>query len=88
MREPNTCLIVAGFGFNDDHLSEHILAAVKSNPHLKLIVVDYCAEDSTNGKNEKASRYWGELFKLAKDDVDISFLNADFEQFVSKAETL
>lgn len=82
LREPNTCLIVAGFGFNDDHLSEPILAAVKSNPHLKLIVVDYCAEDSTNGKNEKASRYWGELFKLAKDDVDISFLNADFEQFV------
>jgi len=82
LREPNTCLIVAGFGFNDDHLSEPILAAVKSNPHLKLIVVDYCAEDSTNGENEKASRYWGELFKLAKDDIDISFLNADFEQFV------
>jgi SIR2-like domain len=64
LREPNTCLIIAGFGFNDDHLSEPIIAAVKSNPHLKLIVVDYCAEDSTNGNNTKASRYWGELFKL------------------------
>ena len=83
LREPNTCLIVAGFGFNDDHLSEPILAAVKSNPHLKLIVFDYCAENSTNGNNEKASRYWRELFKLANDDVDVSFLNADFEKFVS-----
>lgn len=83
LREPNTCLIIAGFGFNDDHLSEPIIAAVKSNPHLKLIVVDYCAEDSTNGNNTKASRYWGELFKLAKDGTDIWFLNTDFEQFVS-----
>jgi hypothetical protein len=31
LREPNTCLIIAGFGFNDDHLSEPILSAILSN---------------------------------------------------------
>lgn len=83
LREPDTCLMVAGFGFNDDHLSEPIFAAVKSNPRLKVIIVDFRAEDSTNGVNDKASRYWGELFKLARDGVNIWFVNAGFEQFVS-----
>jgi hypothetical protein len=83
LREPDTCLMVAGFGFNDDHLSEPILAAVKSNPRLKVVIVDFRAEDSTNGVNDKASRYWRELFKLARDGVNIWFVNAGFEQFVS-----
>lgn len=39
VREPNTCVAVVGFGFNDDHLSEPLLAAAKSNPHLRVIIV-------------------------------------------------
>jgi len=35
LREPNTCLIVCGFGFNDEHLSEPLLSAIKTNPYLK-----------------------------------------------------
>jgi len=83
LREPNTCLIIAGFGFNDDHLSEPIIAAIKTNPSLKLIVVDPCAESSAEGNNSKASHYWNDLYTLAKNDHDICFLNADFEQFVN-----
>ena len=40
VREPNTCVLVVGFGFNDDHLAEPLLAAARSNPHLRLIIVD------------------------------------------------
>jgi hypothetical protein len=47
LREPNTCVIIVGFGFNDDHLSEPILAAVRTNPHLRLIIVNPFAEAIT-----------------------------------------
>ncbi|MBU2585135.1 MAG: SIR2 family protein [Bacteroidetes bacterium] len=80
LREPNTCLIVTGFGFNDGHLSEPILSAVKTNPHLRLIVTDCYAEDWINGKAE-ASPHWKELFDLAQKGEDIWFINASFQDF-------
>ena len=40
LREPDATLIVSGFGFNDDHLSRPIMAAVESNLSLRLIVCD------------------------------------------------
>jgi len=83
LREPNTCLIVTGFGFNDDHLSEPILAAVKINPRLRLIVVDFKAEDSIEKPSEETSRYWKEFSTLAKNGEDIWFINASFKDFAS-----
>lgn len=96
LREPNTCLIVAGFGFNDDHLSEPILSAVKSNPHLRLIIADYSAKSNWNG-NGKQSSYWEKLKNLASRGEDIWFVNMSFQAFsklipdlrsLSKAERL
>ncbi len=40
LREPDTALIVSGFGFNDDHLSKPVMAALEANMSLKLIVCD------------------------------------------------
>lgn len=77
VREPNTCVVVAGFGFNDDHLSEPLLAAAQSNPHLRLIIVDPYAEQQTTGIN----RYWQEFNTLASKGEDIWFVAADFEAF-------
>jgi len=80
LREPNTCLIVTGFGFNDDHLSEPVLAAVRSNPRLRLIIADPAI---TKRETEVATtnRYWQEFFKLAKDGEDVWFINASFDEF-------
>jgi len=80
LREPNTCLIVTGFGFNDDHLSEPILSAVRSNPHLRLIIADYSAVDCING-NGNPSRYWREFLDLSNHGEDIWFINATFSDF-------
>lgn len=80
LREPNTCLIVAGFGFNDDHLSEPILAAVRTNPHLRLIIVNPSADDLTARPIEK-SKYWETLFSLAKQGEDVWLINANFGDF-------
>ena len=93
LREPNTCLIVSGFGFNDDHLSEPILSAIQSNPHLRLIIADRDAEKKWND----GLGYWGKLKQLAEEGEDIWFINASFAEFaqlipdlrsLSKAERL
>jgi hypothetical protein len=80
LREPNTCLMVLGFGFNDDHLSEPILAAVRSNPHLRLIIVNPSAEDLTE-RPEEENKYWEALFQAAKQGEDVWLINADFGKF-------
>lgn len=81
LREPNTCLIVTGFGFNDDHLSEPILASVKTNPRLRLVVADFKAEDSIEDRNSGVNEYWKELHNLANSGEDIWFINASFKDF-------
>lgn len=80
LREPNTCLIVTGFGFNDDHLSEPILSAVRSNPHLRVIIADCSAYDHISG-NGNQNRFWGEFSELSKQGEDIWFINASFSDF-------
>lgn len=77
VREPNTCLLVVGFGFNDDHLAEPLLAAVQSNPHLRLIVVD--PRPNTNVTN--GNRYWTRFFELSSRGEDIWFIKASFGDF-------
>jgi hypothetical protein len=80
LREPNTCLIATGFGFNDDHLSEPILAAVRTNPHLRLVIVNPSADDLTARPKEK-NKYWDTLFTLSKQGEDVWLINATFSDF-------
>ena len=40
LREPNTGLLIVGFGFNDNHIAEPILSAIRSNLGLKVVIVD------------------------------------------------
>jgi hypothetical protein len=77
VREPNTCIIVTGFGFNDDHLSEPLMSAVNSNPHLRLIVVDPSAKERLVDGNE----HWGRLGELNAQGEDVWLISADFNQF-------
>jgi len=46
LREPNTGLLVVGFGFNDRHVSQPLLSAIESNIGLKVIIVDPALEGS------------------------------------------
>jgi hypothetical protein len=80
LREPNTCIIVVGFGFNDDHLSEPLLESVRSNPSLRLVVVNPNAS-AEDARKQAANTYWQQLFQLAKDGEDIWFVSASFEAF-------
>ena len=79
VREPNTCLLVVGFGFNDDHLAEPLLAAVQSNPHLRLIIVDYNADEKA--RDTSSTRFWKQFFELASRGEDVWFIKSSFEGF-------
>jgi hypothetical protein len=81
LREPNTCLLITGFGFNDDHLSEPVISAIKSNPYLKVIIADFSAEVNVTSINTHASHYWKELKVLSEKGEDITFINSSFEDF-------
>lgn len=77
VREPNTCVLIVGFGFNDHHLAEPLLAAARSNPHLRLVIVD--PEAGANA--DKGNRYWKQFFELGGHGEDIWFIAAGFEDF-------
>jgi len=84
VREPNTCVLAVGFGFNDDHLAEPLLAAVQSNPHLRLIVADPGAQ--SNATN--ATGYWERFFALSGRGEDVWFINASFTDFAQMVPDL
>ncbi|HHH2995645.1 TPA: SIR2 family protein, partial [Citrobacter freundii] len=84
LRKKNNCLVISGFGFNDDHLSEPIYSAIKSNPSMRLIVVDFkCATHINNNSKNGSSKYWSLLKELSLSGYDIHFLNASFKDFVN-----
>ena len=88
LRQSNTCLIVTGFGFNDDHLSEPILAAITSNPQLRVIVADYRAQDYLEGRVEGASPHWARLKDLSERGENVWFINASFKDFAKMVPDL
>ena len=81
IREPNTCVLVMGFGFNDDHLSKPLLSAVRSNSHLRLIVVDPKIKENIENN---ANSHINELSELSINGEDVWFINEQFEKFVNR----
>jgi hypothetical protein len=86
VREPNTCLLAVGCGFNDDHLSEPLLAAARSNPHLRLIIVDSAVRSTL--KEKTGSRFWAAVAELCRRGDDVWFINASFSQFAQMVPDL
>ena len=83
LREPNTCILVCGFGFNDEHLSEPLLSAIKTNPYLKVIIADNSAEKNIGENGSDVNNYWKALKGLSKKGEDIWFINASFQDFAN-----
>ncbi|MGF6931326.1 hypothetical protein OKW41_000465 [Paraburkholderia sp. UCT70] len=89
LRQPNTCLVMSGFGFNDDHLSEPILSAIQSNPSLKLILTDHrCIEHLHNQGFHGSSVYWKRFSDLASKGFDIHFIGGSFTNVVNLIPSL
>ena len=77
LREPNTCLVTVGFGFNDNHLTAPILAAADSNPSLRLLVVDPSAQAKSENPDSAFSRI---ADRINRGEAEIALLQADFKQ--------
>jgi len=79
VRSANTTLLVIGFGFNDDHLSQPVLAAVRSNAGLRLLVVD----PSVKAKSGSADAPYHNELKAFIDEKDerVTLVNSTFDAF-------
>ncbi|MFI7166518.1 SIR2 family protein [Rhodococcus erythropolis] len=78
LREPDITLVSIGFGFNDDHITGPIEAAIRSNIGLRLIVVRPDAKTSTK---------WHPTMSMLDKLIDsgdrrITLLNMTFSDFV------
>ena len=82
LRQPNTTLFALGFGFNDDHLSEPILSALRSNPQFNLVVATRSLEKKSAGAD--ANRYFKVLSELAGASglESVTLLDCTFDQFL------
>lgn len=82
LRQPNTALVVAGFGFADNHLARPILSAAASNVRMQLIVVDPKLPETDN-------QHIGRLIKLIRGGDGRILLVADtFENFATNVPDL
>lgn len=82
LRQPNTGLLICGFGFNDAHLVQPIMSAIRSNVSLKAMVVDPAIGKPQNG-GDKRKREIQDIEKLINDgDPRLSLVTAGFEEFV------
>lgn len=88
VREPDTGLLVVGFGFNDNHLAEPVMSAIRSNLSMKIVVVSPGLapwnNGAANGLGEcENNKYLRQLKSLAAaGDARIMLLNCGFEQMV------
>ncbi len=76
LREPNTGLLIVGVGFNDNHISQPVASAIRSNVNLKAMVVGPGLEKSekTAVKEMRAL--------IGKGDRRLSLLAGRFEELV------
>lgn len=76
LRRPGTGLIVAGCGFEDRHVAEPFLAAIRGNVGLNILVVSRSLED---GDGEVVSLLKG---LIAKGDRRLALVASSFEDMV------
>jgi hypothetical protein len=94
LRGPDTLLIISGFGFNDDHITKPIFAAIEANISLRVVLCDvaFLADAPlengpfsqvlplTSEIRTKNNVYLDQLKKLvALGDQRITILNGRFE---------
>ncbi len=78
LRASDTALLIIGFGFNDNHLAEPILAAIETNLSLKVVVISpgIEAQSATNPHLQKIAGL------IDQGDARLAMLAATFEELV------
>jgi hypothetical protein len=82
LRTPNTGLLIAGFGFNDAHLVQPILASVRANAALKVVILALNLR-RTCSDEERGNPSLQVLETLAKrGDQRITLIDGKFDHLV------
>ncbi|QYY30859.1 SIR2 family protein [Cupriavidus pinatubonensis] len=88
IRQPDTGLLILGFGFNDNHIAEPILSAINSNLHLKVVVCDPALgpwmQDGTcmGGADTKNPHLAKIRYLIEHGDARLSLISATFKEIV------
>lgn len=95
LREPDTTLIVSGFGFADDHISAPIWAALEANLSIRLVLCDPCfvpedklgqatPEHAISETSDKLKDYQKRILRLVKEgDGRVMVLNGRFSDLAA-----
>jgi hypothetical protein len=93
LREPDTAVLISGFGFNDDHISRPILSAVEANMSLRLVICDPAfvppadldAGPQSMSETAEPKNLFLATFKrmVAGGDARIHLINGRFQDLVS-----
>jgi hypothetical protein len=76
LRRPDTALLIVGSGLTDRHVLEPVLAAVRSNVRLSVVVVSPSIVDS-EGEHARVLREY-----IKAGDRRLTLLGATFEDLV------
>jgi hypothetical protein len=76
LRQPNTGLLVIGFGFNDHHIAQPIASSVRSNVSLKAMMVSPSLENLSRPVIKETSDL------ITAGDSRLSLVATDFEKLV------
>lgn len=80
IREEETGLLIIGFGFNDNHIAEPILAAIETNLAMKVVVISPDVDEQSDN-NPHLSKISG---LIDQGDARLSLIAATFEDIVPK----
>ena len=82
VQKPKTAILCLGFGFNDKHINNAIIMALRTNPELLLMVGtrSLFAEQSSFNENIKTLL----MDAVKSGDSRISLIDSDFATFVDK----
>lgn len=86
IRQPETALLIVGFGFNDNHVAEPILSAIRSNLNLKVVICDPSLAPTEIPPKEGTAKTNVHLSKIRylieNRDARLSLINGTFEDLV------
>lgn len=78
IRQRDTGLLIVGFGFNDNHIAEPILAAIETNLALKVVTISPGVQQASE-TNPHLSKIAG---LIDRGDARLSMIGATFEEIV------
>jgi hypothetical protein len=78
IRQRDVGLVVVGYDFNDSHIAESILATIKTNLAMKVVIISSGVDERSN-----FNPYLRKICKLIdQGDSRISLIDAEFEEIV------